>query len=413
MYGIAFASLCAACNLLLGNDAAEKLDGEPDASSGSSGVGASSGVGTSSGVGASSSGEVPDGSGSSGMPDGVRTFTVENATATFAGNPEALALRGNRLLVGDADYLASGGRKLGCAWLFDVTSAAPGEKIEPLTSPSSGDFGQIVALGPSGQIAIADPSNDYLGMGNVAGDVTLTKYDVWTQHIALNNDTLALDVVGTSVELWNLSAVKVGYVSQGSSVTVTSVAINDAPVAVNDAQFWAFGTSVENGIHKQVLVYSSERIRPEPKLPPTTPQSLLKAFNAPGDVRNFGHTLAAKAGVLLIGATGSSYVSEQLSEQLTVLTPEVGEGTFGSSVAVCSANRVVIGAPGDPNAPATGAAYVYTRLGSNDWQNTTTLKPEGLNVKGFGTAVACDGNLVAVSAQENGAGVVYVHTLVP
>lgn len=401
MYGIAFASLCAACNLLLGNDAAEKLDGEPDASSGSSGVGASSGVGTSSGssgAGASSSGEVSDGSGSSGtVPNGPRVFTHIEASPGFGRNPGALAINSatKRLLVGDESCLAETVDS-GCAWLFTLNKDNDlGTQIIP-DDLVTGNFGHSVALGPSGQIAIANPKSTTLEFSS--GELPLTPITVGNgvTRVVINADYVAT-LNSNRVIVWKQIGTTLG---ESTDVIIDFFTMRSIALGESEGGFLALGAT-QNQTHSPSVRLRGLNSNTEWNSPNTSVS------------REFGRALSAKGDLLLIGSTDAADVCMPSSEgvpALTSLPPPLEAGVeFGATVAVCSANRVVIGAPGD-----SGAVYVYTLPPSGDWTLTDTLTP-GPGVIRFGTAVACDGDLLAISATrtESETGEVYVYTLAP
>ena len=85
---------------------------------------------------------------------------------------------------------------------------------------------------------------------------------------------------------------------------------------------------------------------------------------------------------------------------------------FGASVAI-SGDLAVIGAPKkDDGAQNTGAAYIFRRVGENRTEEASLTSPDQEQHHFFGSAVATDGNVVVVGANQvisSGPGVVYVY----
>jgi len=81
-----------------------------------------------------------------------------------------------------------------------------------------------------------------------------------------------------------------------------------------------------------------------------------------------------------------------------------GGDQFGTAVALNN-GVAVIGAPlADVWAEDSGAAYVYTRVGSDWIEEAKLIAPDGVLGDRFGTAVAIDGDLVVVGAEYEGVG---------
>ncbi len=170
-------------------------------------------------------------------------------------------------------------------------------------------------------------------------------------------------------------------------------------------------------------------------------QAYLKASNAgAGDL--FGSTVSISGDTLVVGApnessnaigvngdssnnaasvAGAAYVFVRgggvwtQQSYLKASNTAVGD-LFGTSVAV-SGDTIVVGATGEDSAysgvntvqnnedqPQSGAAYVFTRSGAA-WSQQAYVKPSntGLN-DNFGSAVAIDGDTVAIAAQNEDGG---------
>ena len=132
---------------------------------------------------------------------------------------------------------------------------------------------------------------------------------------------------------------------------------------------------------------------------------------SPGPVANgeFGTAVALSRGAAAIGAPGEERVYVYRLEgglwvlDATITTPGAAGGEFGSSLAF-DGTHLVIGAPED------GRAFLYTNTGLS-WSYTLELLPlPSPNTEEFGTAVALDSTLVAVtSPREEGQGEVHVY----
>ncbi|HPF12804.1 MAG: hypothetical protein H6830_10685 [Planctomycetes bacterium] len=142
------------------------------------------------------------------------------------------------------------------------------------------------------------------------------------------------------------------------------------------------------------------------------PEQILQPNQAaPGD--RFGAALALQAGRLLVGApgqdrpglldAGAAYLFEQVGNQmvpagiLQASDGQPGDG-FGSSVA-CAGDLAVVGAPWvDSSALNSGAVYVW-REAAQGWTQEAKLVPLDPADQGtFGFAVATDSNLVVAGA---------------
>jgi choice-of-anchor B domain-containing protein len=82
------------------------------------------------------------------------------------------------------------------------------------------------------------------------------------------------------------------------------------------------------------------------------------------------------------------------------LSPAIG---FGSAVAIAG-DEVLVGRPGlvlgfPMPASETGAVHVYRRDGAGRWVESSTVTAEGISIEdGFGSAIAVEGNVLAVGA---------------
>ena len=129
----------------------------------------------------------------------------------------------------------------------------------------------------------------------------------------------------------------------------------------------------------------------------------------------FGDAVAVDGSTIAVGAPGAGVGAVFVFVPLDVpnrwgapvrVAPSASE-QFGDSVALAN-GRLVVGAPGDRN--GRGNAYVYDESG-DDWLQAFTLTASTSEVDAaFGSAVAFDGDWIAVGAplQDGGTGVVDV-----
>ena len=130
---------------------------------------------------------------------------------------------------------------------------------------------------------------------------------------------------------------------------------------------------------------------------------------------SFGISVAVDGNTIVVGAigngafgtnTGAAYVfvrgAAGWTEQAKLTPDDAGADTYiGNSVAI-SGDTVVVGAPGNYQAPASawkaGKAYVFTRAGTRWTQQQSLVSPDSVVGDTFGYAVAVDGDDVLVGA---------------
>jgi hypothetical protein len=120
----------------------------------------------------------------------------------------------------------------------------------------------------------------------------------------------------------------------------------------------------------------------------------------------FGHSVAAGSGVIVIGApgdddngssSGSVYLRNIKGAAIAKVKPSDGAAgdNFGHSVAAGS-NRIVVGAPGDDDGGgSSGSAYIFDLAGSNQ---VKIIAPDDQASAEFGSSVAIGCNRVVVGA---------------
>lgn len=129
------------------------------------------------------------------------------------------------------------------------------------------------------------------------------------------------------------------------------------------------------------------------------------AFGAPGDEE---HGALAGAVYLFTDQNGSIVPQGKL-------TPlDAGPGTFFGSSLAASGDLLLIGADRDSDiVPSGGSAYIFRKTGSTWSQEAKLIPPDGVAQDHFGSMVALNGDVAAVTAIDqdagaNGAGAVYL-----
>ena len=189
-------------------------------------------------------------------------------------------------------------------------------------------------------------------------------------------------------------------------------------VVAVDGNLIAVGVrNASNNINKKVYVY---------EVSDTNGSLDLKFIVQPDDLNsnsndstNFGSSLALKNGLLHVGAygayvdnewaAGAAYlfdVNASSPQQLARITASDGTsgdyfgGNSGQGVSIAG-NLLVVGAHGDdPNGNQdAGSAYVFRRVSYDEITEVTKLTaPDGRSNDFFGSAVAVDGNHIAIGA---------------
>jgi len=128
----------------------------------------------------------------------------------------------------------------------------------------------------------------------------------------------------------------------------------------------------------------------------------------------FGLAVALSGDVIVVGSkndddhgnwSGSAYVFERSTDGVWQRVAKLfghdtgGLDEFGTSVAI-SADTALVGSPGaDPQAPGSGAVYVFERKGNGTWLEVAKLFPsDGQNGDRFGSATAVARNTAVIGA---------------
>ncbi len=291
-------------------------------------------------------------------------------------------------------------------------------------------FGAKVALS-QGTLAVGAPLQDSSGFGvdslqgdnatdNAGAVYVFVKSDGdWIQQAYLKaSNPHEFDRFGTAIALSG-DVLVVGAPGESSAAQRVNGEMNDASVVFSGAAY----------VFQRVAGHWAQ-------------SAYLKAS---GNAMNnaFGSSVAIAGNTIVVGApshaqppeldhAGAAYVFDRVgydwveSHMLAASNPAASDG-FGASVAITS-GRIVVGAPGESSAATgvggdetddsedysgSGAAYVFDWNGG--WGTPTYLKASNTQSEaGFGSAVAIDGDLVAVgapnqsSSEASGSGAVYV-----
>jgi hypothetical protein len=301
-------------------------------------------------------------------------------------------------------------------------------------------FGASVALSQS-TLAVGAPLEDGAGFGVDASQasnegsnsgavyVFVKSAEGWTQQAYLKaSNPRPFDGFGAAVALSGDTLV-VGAPAESSKAQSVDGEMDDTSAVASGAAY----------VFQRVAGHWAQR-------------AYLKASDS-NTGSQFGTSVGISGKSIVVGAPGHSqpqaldragaaYVFEQLGEkwaerQALAASSPGARDAFGTSVAI-SAERIVVGAPGesssstlingtesDDSARSAGAAYVFFRDPAG-WKHASYLKASNARADAyFGSAVAVDGELVAVgspgesssdagvAAQQNdeeapGSGAVYV-----
>ena len=360
---------------------------------------------------------------------------VANASDAFG---TAVAMDGNRVIVGAPDQQVSGSGQRGRAYLFDLGSATPtvpARTLENISATSGQRFGYSVAISASA-IAIGAPGTNTTHVYTISGGtVAATSLPVTESAagfgcaVALSGQRLAVGAypiflgnnTGGRAFLYDLA---------GASPSVAAWT-TQAPQPASGDEFGRSITFAGSKIVVGAAVTSAGRafvFEPD-SAAPTVPLRVLEN-PAPGFSDGFGFSIAGDQEHILAGAfqddtrgtnTGTAYVypidSEVPSRELNETNPKEHE-RFGASVAI-SGSVVVVGVPaGYTEVSAGGFAYAFDL---NSPVPGVPLhyfaNPNSRSGDQFGSQVAIRGNIVAITAPQDrtggagGSGRIYLYDL--
>ncbi|MBK8042933.1 MAG: FG-GAP repeat protein [Haliscomenobacter sp.] len=318
---------------------------------------------------------------------------------------------------------------------FTSTAQTWDQVLKALASDAGADdqLGYSVAI--SGDYAIVGA-----WMDNIPGGIIGDKIDAgsayiferiagtWTQVQKLTaSDAVALDLFGSSVSISGNYAIVgargknfargAAYIFERIAGTWTEV----EKITGSDADLGGgFGTSVSiSGDYAVVGAPNNDLARGDAFIFQrlglnnwAQTQEINASDRAIGD--QFGFSVAIDATYVVVGANrddiggdsdaGSAYFFEFIANTWTqvekVVSPDTdGGGHFGNAVAI-DGTYAVIGAP-DENS-TDGQAYVFERLGLNDWALDQTIVSSDLGSDDkFGNSVSISDNMILVGASDD------------
>ena len=273
-------------------------------------------------------------------------WLVEEQKLTASGGAaddnfgSSIAVSGNTAVVG-ASWDDEGGRGSGAAYIFVRSGATWSEQAKLIASDA------------------ADPEEDYFPEAHFG------------QSVAISGDTVVVGAFGGSSSIYSGSA--------------------------------------------YIFIRSGDTWSEQAKLTVSTPVAVTRSVSGEHDM--FGDSVAISGDTVVVGAyqsnalayhSGAAYcftrTGTRWSQQTVLLASDIPEeydfsyefDSFGNSVAI-SGDTVVVGATGDDSwAFNSGAAYVFTRDGT-DWGEPIKLPiSDAAKLRKFGSSVAISGDTVVV-----------------
>ena len=378
----------------------------------------------------------------------VLTLTSPN-TSQYSAFGEVVAISGLRVVVGDQGD-DTGAENAGSVFVFNLASATPAVPVAVLNNPAlvNSGFGSAVAV--AGQRVMVGAPRSRLGMTSGVGTAYL--YDLagatptapvgtftnptpvsdtdFGTAVALSGTVAAIGAPGSPTGATDAGLVYVYDVAGGTPFAVAHTLNNPTP-----ADYDRFGDALAvsgnrvvvgcwNDDHSGGTRAGSGYVYDIASGTPAVPIATL-ADPAPAGGDDFGFSVAIFGTRVVAGtpgdsaavaATGSGFVFDLTSgtPEVPVLTlREAGPGSgqkFGTATAV-SGTRVVIGSPyDDTGGTDAGLVTVHDLSGATPGIPSFTLTNPNPAVQNFGKAVAVSGNRVVVGAP-GGSEAVYVYDL--
>ena len=278
---------------------------------------------------------------------------------------------GNRLLIGASQF-----SDFGSAYVFDLVQ---GNWIETILTASDGtqynEFGISVSL--NGDMALVGSQRDSTGGLPVSGSAYIFEFkdNNWIETKLKANEGTSEAYFGNSVDL------------NGSHILVG-----------------AFGDSKNGRGYGSAYVFNFTK--------DAWNETRLNSGDGSGGDR-FGYSVSLLGDRALIGAyndneaglySGSAYIFDNIGTSWTKVKLLPSDGVsgaeFGYSVSL-SANRALIGAPGDnENGSFSGAAYIFDLI-EGSWVETKLTASDGSALDEFGHSLSLFNNRALVGAWKN------------
>lgn len=321
----------------------------------------------------------------------ARLLASDKESSAAFGRSVAISSDGNTALIGASGEDSSSYSSNGAAYVFTRSGSTWTQQQKLLASDlqTNDFFGISVSLSADGNTALVGASGESTTptVYNGAAYVFTRSGGTWTeQQKLLASDKGSFDDFGTSVALS----------SNGDTALIGALNNSEPPLSYNGAAY-VFTRSGGTWTQQQKLS-ASDKVSSD----------------------NFGVSvdLSADGDTALIGAfdvstsplsnNGAAYVfirsSGTWTEQQKLLANDRATiDYFGESVALSAdGNTALIGAPGESTSPrlGNGAAYVFTRSGSNWSEQQKLLARDYSTNEDFGRSVAIstDANTVLIGA---------------
>ena len=302
----------------------------------------------------------------------------------------SVAIRDDILVVG-ANLDDDNGNDSGSAYVY--TRTVDGWALEQKLVPSDGDvgdvFGERVAIHGE-RIVVAARVDDDMGLDSGSVYVYTRVDGVWTEQKVLATDGTQGDYFGHSVAIYE--------------DTLVVGANFDDPMGINSGSVYVFTEAIGVWV----------------------PQQKITAFDG-AEADLFGDSVAISGDTLVVGArldndtavnSGSVYVYTRsmgtwsLEQKLVASDPDAFD-YFGASVSISGDTLVVGSIHDDANGYQSGAAYIYSRNGTEWSLDQKIMASDGGEEDEFGYSVAIDGDVVVVGARSedekgNNSGAAYI-----
>jgi hypothetical protein len=260
--------------------------------------------------------------------------------------------------------------------------------------------------------------------------------------VAISGDTAVVTDGWAAVYGWTMDPPQAVYVFTRSGSTWTQQA-KLVPTTGTTADHYGFGESLS--ISGDTIAIGAgwaqwgSAVSPDPSQPNLgTPAGEVYIFQRSGDQwtqqavlkaddagrRMFGTTVALDGDTLLVGCPcdgaggnwcGSVYAYQRTGTTWTrvavLVPPDPAYPTQFGSALTLSGDTAVVGAPGWSE--YLGAAYVYTYTGGQWLEQAELTDPVGFPGGGFGSAVAIDGDRVAVASPTDDLGTGALYQVAP